>query len=168
VKKEIIMKIGTIIELNEAEQKLAMYLAEKRQRANERLRLAGKKFAKLGDLETHVDGVSAEIAFCRLFNIYPDTDVREDGEYPAADCRLPDGRTVDVKTTRLEDGRMMCVRWKKARVDMFALMVGVPPRFKYAGMITAADLLRPERIGDFGHGDTYAVTQEELEGMLLV
>lgn len=148
------------ITLNDAEQKLATYLAKLR---HAKARAAGKTDMQIGPQSSHetdLQGIGAEIAFCRMHNIYPDTEV---GHTPDADCLMSDGRTVDVKATKHANGHLLVARWKKAdAVDIYALMVGEFPCYRMAGVMPSGELLRDGRLKDFGHGKGYAASQSEL------
>jgi len=148
-----------VIILTEAEQRLARYLAQERPRRN---RAAGvKDQLSGGDAEAvELDGVGAELAFCRLMNVYPDltTEPRKGG----GDC-VVNGVTVDVKTTRYNNGQLI-VKEKvpKNHATVYALMVGRFPEYDYRGCALARDVLRPERLMKLGAGKVYAVDQEDL------
>lgn len=147
------------ITLNEAEQRLAKFLAKGRSDAN---RASNTQDCKIGGQSgelTDLDGIAAEIAFCKIHNVYPDLNL---DARPAADCILHNGASVDVKSTRYASGRLLAVRWKKPNVDMFALMVGVFPSYRYAGSLSAVELLSDTKLRDLGHGMTYAADQSEL------
>jgi hypothetical protein len=149
-----------IVELTNVEQRLARFLAKAR---HDNARSQGVKNSKMGDQsdeETDLEGVAAEIAFCRLFNVYPDLqlDIR-----PVEDCVLSNGRSVDVKSTTYTNGRLLVVRWKKPDVDLFALMVGQFPKYRYVGSMSAEELLREHRLKDLGHGEGYMADQKELQ-----
>jgi hypothetical protein len=148
------------ITLNDAEQKLATYLAKQR---HARARASGKTDRQIGPQSSHdtdLEGIGAEIAFCRLLNIYPDTDV---GHTPLADCVLPCGSTVDVKATKHQNGHLLVAKWKDPQgVHAYALMVGAFPAYRIAGMAPSHEVFKPDRLKNFGHGAGYAVGQEEL------
>jgi len=155
-----------VIILTEAEQRLARYLAQERPRRN---RAAGvKDQLSGGDAEAvELDGVGAELAFCRLMNVYPDlsTEPRRGG----GDC-VVNGVPVDVKTTRYNNGQLI-VKEKvpKHHATVYALMVGRFPEYDYRGCALARDVLRPERLTKLGDGKVYAVSQDDLvpwDGMI--
>jgi len=148
-----------IITLNEAEQRLAKFLAKGRSDANRASNTQDRKMGNQSGELTDLNGIAAEIAFCKIHNVYPDLEINV---HPAADCVLHSGEEVDVKTTRYASGRLLAVRWKKPNVDLFALMIGEFPSYRYAGSMTAAELLKDERLRDFGHGLGYAADQSEL------
>jgi len=147
------------VELTVAEQKLAQYLATKRHQAARKTGVKNSRIGPQSDEQTDLEGIGAELAFCKIMNIYPDLQF---GERPIEDAVLPDGRTVDIKTTQYKQGRLLAVPWKKPNIDLFALMVGTFPKYRFAGMMTADELLRTERLTDLGHGEGYAATQAEL------
>jgi hypothetical protein len=148
------------VTLNEAEQKLAQYLAKKRylsQRANG---VANMKMGPQSNEETDLEGISGEIAFCKLFNCYPDL-TGEPGPY---DTWMKDAGSVDVKTTHYERGRLLAVKHKDETPlpDIYALMIGKFPEYRFAGWAWAFDLIDPDRLTDLGHGPTYCLEQNEL------
>ena len=148
------------ITLNETEQRLAKFVALGRTKAARGNHITDCKMGNQSNEQTDLEGIAAEIAFCKIHNVYPDLNINA---RPAADCVLHDGTSVDVKATRYETGRLLAVRWKKTNVDMFALMVGEFPTYRYAGVMAAVELLRDERLRDFGHGLGYAADQSELQ-----
>lgn len=148
------------ITLNEAEQKLAVYLAKQR---HAKARANGKPDKQIGPQSSHetdLQGIGAEIAFCRMNNIYPDTEV---GHTPDADCIMADGKTVDVKATKHQNGHLLVARWKQpGAVGLYALMVGEFPTYRMAGVMPSDELLVDDRLKDFGHGKGFAASQKEL------
>jgi hypothetical protein len=152
--------------LSEAEQRLAKFLASARYH---NARRKGLHDAKMGDQSnelTDLEGIASEIAFCKLMNIYPDLDLDHTN---AADCFLRDGRAVDVKSTVYKSGRLLSVRWKDAsKVDVFVLMVGQFPKYRCAGFLESAELIKDERLTDFGHGTGYAAAQSDLKPVSLL
>jgi len=150
-----------IITLNTAEQKLARYLAAERQAY---ARKNGVKDCKIGTQsgeETDLEGIAAEIAFAKMHNCYPDLEI---GHRPPDDCMLHSGRSVDVKATRHAAGKLIAVRWKTESVDSFALMIGSFPSYRFAGMMTAKELLSADRLGTLPGGKvvSYLANQSEL------
>lgn len=149
-----------LIHLNEAEQRLAQYLAKSRYLKSRQMGLTDAKIGPQDNWATDLEGIGAELAFCKSHNIYPSMDV---GDLPDADAVLRDGRTVDVKATKYEHGHLLAVRWKGMNVDLFVLMVGEFPTYRCAGFMPSTELLQEKRLRDFGHGPTYAAAQNELK-----
>jgi hypothetical protein len=147
------------ITLNEVEIRLAKFVARKRY---ELARKNGRPNLRLGgqsDAETDLNGAAGEIAFCKAMNIYPNLITGEIDEY---DADIPYG-TVDVKTTKYRNGRLLAVRSKKMRqADLYALITGEIPHFRFVGMATGSELFKDENIKDLGHGSGYVLDQSEL------
>ena len=147
-----------VIVLTDAEVGIAKWIARKRYESN---RTAGVVDAKVGPqstTETDEIGVGAEIAFCKLCNVYPDLEVRP--RRGSADC-VRFGESVDVKATRYANGKLLAVRRKAVlAADVYALLIVEWPKFRFAGFARGADLLRPERLLQSGVG--YAIPQSEL------
>ena len=152
------------ITLNDAEQRLARFLAQSR---HKNARNRGITDAKIGDQSawaTDLEGIAAEIAFCKLKNVFPDTETNlPASDLPDADALVEQLGSVDVKATKVASGHLL-VRPNKTgkNIDTFALMIGECPTYRYAGWITAEELLRDETLKDFGYGDTHAMTQKDL------
>lgn len=151
-----------IISLNDAEKKLAQYLAKRRFEMN---RSCGVKDAKVGpqsNEETDLEGIAAEIAFCKANNIYPDLTIDNKS---SADCVLSNGLSVDVKATKYKNGHLLATARKAEikRPDIYALVVGEFPNYRIAGVMSAEELLKEERLKSFGYAPTYAASQSELK-----
>lgn len=149
------------IELNEAEQRLAHYLAKKRYM---NARNKGVHNAKMGDQSdelTDLEGIAAEIAWCKANNVFPDTTIAE--KLPTFDAIARTGERIDVKSTTYRNGHLLAVRWKGVgEVDVYCLVVGKFPVYCIAGYMDAADLLDESMLKDLGRGKGYAASQSEL------
>ena len=108
-----------------------------------------------------------ELAFCKMFNLYPDLDTDRMPPYPEFDAVLRDGWTVDVKTTRYDDGRLL-VDVRKGRkvdgVDFYCLMTGeFPGPYTFRGFMAKSVLVKPERKRVVSGHEAYAADQSELD-----
>lgn len=152
---------GTVVELCPVEQRLAKHIASERERINRASGVSNGRIGPQSDAETDLTGIGAELAFCRLMNVYPDLtlDLRAGGE----DCWWA-GRSVDVKGTRYPTGKLLAVPTKLNRdgAEVYALMTGTFPTYTFRGLAAKDALLRADRLTDLGHGSGYAMTQEEL------
>jgi len=162
-------KIGTEVSLNEIEQRLCVHVAKVRYAAN---RDGGVKnalnsantFDVMPTFEVDLEGYGAEVAFCKLFNVYPDFSFHlRDSERDFGDARLACGRVVDVKSTKYKTGRLLAPLWKNDAHDLYALMIGVFPTYKFVGFMKREDLRREERIGFINGGKAFLAPQEELK-----
>jgi hypothetical protein len=124
--------------LNPIEQKLVKHMAEQRQFMNRKQGAVNKKKnTSMTPMQTEIEGIAAEFAYCRILNLYPDIQV---DTRRLEDATLPDGRIVDVKTTRPHakyKPRLMVEASKKKGVNIYALMVGRFPEYRYAGYAEA-------------------------------
>lgn len=151
---------GMVVVLNEAEQRLARYLAAKRNQVCEDRGVENRRVGPQSDMESHLEGVGAELAYCKLMNVYPDTDT---DLWPDSDAITRYGDSVDVKTTRRPNGRLVMPLFKaNKQSDLYALMVGTFPKYQLVGILRAEEVFRQENVHDLGHGPCYAIGQEDL------
>lgn len=149
-----------MVELTAVEQRLAQHIARTRAAVNSARGVTDRKQGKQSAEEIELDGIAAEIAFCKLFNVYPDLQTEE---YQIADAVTPGMGRVDVKSTRYKSGKLVSIRTKKGKeADAYALMIGQFPRFQFAGWATADELIADENLTDVGRGPFYALAQEKL------
>lgn len=155
-----------IVTLSEDEQYIAKYLAKKRYQTS---RENGVFDAKKGDQSNEfvdLEGISGEMAFCKIFNVYPDMDIKVVNQTnDVGDC-VYKGYSIDVKTTAHKSGRLICATWKNDNVDIYALMVGQFPTYEFRGFAMAEALKREENLTDLGNpskGKVYALNQNQLK-----
>ena len=142
-------RIGDVVYLCYSERSVAASVGFQIYDANVRAGRVEMKASPGDGLTLTVEGVMGELAFAKLFNLYPPVAVLLRGDLPKFDTLLHDGRRVDVKTTRRPGGKMYVARHKgdTAGVDLYALMTGEPPGpWTYRGAMTRADLIVPGRI----------------------
>ena len=154
-------KRHTSVALNHMEYDLSIYLASRRYAGNRSHGIIDQKIGKQSVADTDIGGIGGEIAFCKLFNFYPDLSLspRRGG----CDCVTKSGRTVDVKHTPYNTGKLLAYRKEECAVDYYALMVGEFPEFDCRGYIPADALIRKENLRDMGYGYlSYTLSQEQL------
>ena len=147
--------------LNDSEQKLAIYVARKRYESSRKSGIVNAKKGPQSNEQTDLEGIGAEIAFCKMFNVYPDL-----GEgCPYADAWTLELGSVDVKATKWRKGRILAQPSKinLEKVDNYVLMVGQFPSYRYVGSASSEELLHPQSITDMGHGPVYALNQSQLK-----
>jgi len=134
-----------VIELTDAERRIAQWIAEERQRRNEAAGIRDRSNnPALPGAGPHVVGVPGELAFAKLFNVWPDLDTtpRSGG----ADCERF-GETIDVKTTGHPDEGLWAVTSKSAcPPDHYALMGGRNGKYQFHGFIRDDDLVKYGRV----------------------
>ena len=91
-------------------------------------------------------------------NLYPDF-----ATIPGKYDFLAHGMTVDVKTTRHKNGRLLVSSTKKiSECDTYVLVVGSMPRYEIIGWAYAPEIINKEHLGELGNGPVYMMDQSEL------
>ena len=113
---------------------------------------------------TNINGFGAELAFCRLWGFKFDfSTIEKENHFKKIDCILPDGRSVDVKQTKYENGMLAVpVNKKKTYVNLFALMTGVFPSYTFKGWTTYEYQIQKKNIINLGRGPGYCLPQSEI------
>jgi hypothetical protein len=153
------------VELNDAEQRLAAYLAKKRMRANRKHNITDQQISSLDKYDMEVNGIGAEIAFCKAANVYPDLTVATAANTrPVHDCVLND-KTWDVKTTTRKDGQLLVRKYKADEgklSDYYVLVTGEMPEYTVVGYANKDKIIHRRNLIDLGYGLTYALPQNQL------
>ena len=123
-----------------------------------------------GLYQMNLNGFGAELAFCRLCDIkFDNSTVDGENYFNKDDAIMKDGRTVDVKNTVYPSGRLLIrIGKEKKYVDIYVLMIGVLPNFRFSGYIDYKDIIKPELIKNFSRGDSYCLNQSDLNKYLLL
>ncbi|MCK5018703.1 MAG: hypothetical protein KAS32_16700 [Candidatus Peribacteraceae bacterium] len=159
---------GGSVNLEEFEQKLCRVISKYRFESN---RSHGVKNAKIGKQDnefTDLEGIGAEIAFCKLFNVYPSESLKiapvsSTTGNDKGDAILPFDLVIDIKATKYPNGKLLAVPWKTGKgIDYYALMIGEFPSYIFKGFMHRDELINNKRKGDLGHGETYIAEQHEL------
>ena len=120
--------------------------------------------------EMNLNGFGAELSFCRLCGVEFDSSTdQKESHFSNADAILKDGTTVDVKNTTYPNGKLL-VRTGKERklIDIYALVIGTFPVFKFSGWASYKDIIQQELIVDLGWGDSYCLPQTNLRKSLKI
>lgn len=159
------VKIGSVVELNDTEQRLARFVAASRTANNRGSGIFNGRRSEESDQEVDLHSFGAELAFAKLFNVYPDLSICLRSVKTGSDHgdAVLDGKRVDVKQTKYVKGRLLAIPDKKASVvDAYALVVGEFPKYTFRGFMRATDLIADKRLGDLGRGPAYLAEQHEL------
>lgn len=157
--------INNKVELNKSEQAICESIAKQRYENNRKNNVKDAKVGDQGNWETDLEGFGAEMAFCKLHNIFPDFTVSiRNSSQDDGDCVLGDLR-VDVKATKYQTGKLLAVPWKNNGVELYGLMIGTFPKYIFKGFMSAKELIKEERLGSLGYGKTYIAEQRELVGL---
>lgn len=163
------IKIGQSISLTTAERKLAHFIARNRNRNNRSFNVTNLKISGADAATVDLEGVCGEIAFCKLFNVYPDLDTDHEPPHPLHDCVIPPppGFRIDVKTTKYENGKLLVDARKGSKktggVDYYALMTGIfPGPYTFRGLIAREHIIQPNKLGLLCGYKSYMAEQSEL------
>lgn len=153
-----------IISMHPAELAVAYTLAVMRNSVARGHNVPDKQMGDQDPVEIDWDGIVGELAMAKAYNLFPDLTVspRSGGH----DLVGRNGKTIDVKTTRHKNGRLLAELGKESkRSDMYVLAVRSGATVLLAGWAPAALLLQDENIRDLGHGRGYALDQTDLRPM---
>lgn len=149
------------ITLSPSELSIAHTLAVMRNAANRGNGITDRQMGKQDPIEIERDGVAAEIAFAKAFNLFPDLTIQP--RKGGADVIGRTGSKIDIKATRIPNGRLL-VTPKKAgeETDVYVLAIIDGATVDLVGYLKSADVFQDANLGDVGHGKTYVVNQERL------
>ena len=147
---------------------MAHFVAKNRNSRNRSFNVSNLKISSADAATVDLEGVCGELAFCKLFNVYPDLDTDREPPHPLFDC-VVDGLRIDVKTTKWETGKLIVDARKGSKtngVDYYALMTGVfPGPYTFRGFIHRERLIVPSRLGsltNYRSFKSYIADQSEL------
>lgn len=149
------------IVLDETTQKIARLLAKARFNVARDAGVVNARKGPQSDWRTDLEGIGGEFAFCAIMNLWPDLTVgaRKGGH----DCLSPSGLKIDVKTTRYPTGHLLVGKNKfDTGTDVYVLMIGEFPRYRYVGWATEGEIISVANLGDLGHGEAFLLGQGSL------
>jgi hypothetical protein len=166
-----LLKTGTVYHLSNDEQKLIIKMAETI--CNQDRRYFVDKYKKdksMSLLEMNKNGFGAELAFCRLCKVtFDSSTVEKESHFNKVDATLPDGTTVDVKTTVHKNGKLIVRHGKEQKVvDVYALLTGTFPTFTFCGWISYEGIIKIEHTENLGWGNAYSLPQTKLNQALTI
>jgi hypothetical protein len=121
-----------------------------------------KQMGKQDPIQIERDGLLAEMAFGKAFNLWPDLSIfpRKGG----ADLIGRNGKRIDVKASRYKTARLAIHKDKQlGDVDVYVLAIVDDSSVDIVGYIEAEEALRAENLGDLGHGVGYVIPQDRLK-----
>lgn len=125
-------------------------------------RAAGVQDKKMGPqsgVSIDEDGMVAEYAFCKHFNLFPDlVPGPRSGTY---DC-IYMGKRIDIKSTRHANGRLLATLKDNPDVDVYVLGIIDGQTVHFPGYAKKSALCREENKTSLGHGVGYAMDQKDL------
>jgi len=108
-----------------------------------------------------IDGVVAEYCVAKMLNICPDLTVS--ARSGGADLTSSKGKTIDVKSTRHKNGRLLSTLKKVADpCDIYVLAIVDDKGADIVGWASNTKLFNETNKIDLGHGVGYRLNQEKL------
>lgn len=150
------------MEMTPVEANIAQTLAVMRHTVCRVNDVPDKQMGEQDPIQIDRDGVLAEMAFGKAFNLYPDFSI-----YPrkgGADLIGRNGKKIDVKATRYKTGRLLIhIEKEVTEVDIYVLAIVDGNTVDLVGYITAQDAMKEENIGDLGRGRGYVIERDQLK-----
>lgn len=162
---------GTSYTLSNSEQQMIVEMTESICKQDRSFFLNNFKIDKnMSFYEMNKNGFGAELSFCKIAQSKFDcTTIQKDNHFLKADTILNNGLSVDVKTTKYNSGKLLVrIGKEKKVVDLFALMIGTYPTYKFIGYAKFDEIINQENIMDLGWGKGYALPQEKLNKVLIL
>lgn len=149
------------IELTASEMAIANVVAAMRTTCNRAAGIVERKIGNHSSYQMDVDGFAAELAFCKAMNLNPDLAITN--QSLTHDCISRNGKTIDVKTTRCEGGRLLVTPNKKdSQTQIYVLVVGTPPAFNVIGWATKEEVFDARHFRELNGRWSYILEQSQL------
>ena len=95
------------VTLTEHEQRIAGVVAKEKYNVNRENNVQDAKKGEQSNEFVDLEGIAGEMAFCKIFNLYPDLEIKvTTQDTDAGDCIL-NGYKVDVKATSYDTARVI-------------------------------------------------------------
>lgn len=149
--------------LDPGEMAVAHYLASIRRLQNQSSGVDDqRRDNKMPAIALDVLGTVSELAWFKHRGVFPDMSLRP--RRGGADDVLPDGRTVDIKSTWRSAGKLVCKAdsRRQAKHDLFVLAVVNESCVEFVGYATGDELICPDTVEDLGHGPSHTLLQRQL------
>lgn len=146
--------------MDESECRIALHLAKCRNSVCRSNNIVDKQMGDQDAIQIDYDGMLAELAVAKQFNVYPDLSISP--RHGGADLTLR-GLKADVKASRYKKAHLCIHKDKDPKaVDMYILTIVDGQSVEIVGFIESKDAIRDENLGDLGHGEGYVIPQERL------
>jgi hypothetical protein len=150
------------ISLDPGELACARFIASYRELACAAAKLTDPHFSPdpFGD---KVAGVTAEIAFAKWANVFPDLTAPATAHSSDVVMGKDKDVRVDIKAVSHPDHRLIAPRWKQVdSCDLYVLALVRGAEVTLLGWVPSGDFIAPANLKDVGHGDCYVMTQKQL------
>lgn len=154
-----------MIELNAEEQRICRFIAKLRDENNRKNGVEDKRRADK-DRDLDLEGFGAEMAFCKMMNLYPDFDIGV--RSGSVDAFTKKGFGTDVKAIPYKykyNPLLIAPNHKegKTETEIYALMVGDFPKYQCVGWALGSELINDDNLKDLGHGKDFVMEKDKLK-----
>lgn len=159
-------KKNTSVTLDKGEQEVCKLIAKLRHAEARKVGIKNSKVGSQSNYSTDLEGIGGELALCKILNVFPYFSVFVRKTKEDKGDVIFKGKSIDVKTTKYDNGKLISPFWKKDsinNIDVYVLMTGTFPNYVYRGYMHSKDFIKKERLGNLGYGDTYIAEQDELK-----
>lgn len=121
------------------------------------------KMGKQDGSEADVMGVTAEYAFAKKFNCFPDfVPEARSGSYDG----ILKGHRYDIKSSNYKTARLLSTLKVNPDVDFYVLAIVDIKVVDIKGWAWKKDLIKDKNLVDLGHGKGYCLEQKDLRSFL--
>ena len=151
--------MSIVVTLSDPEMATCRMLGEMRSLVARGNNVKDRKMSDSAGHEIDVDGMIAEYAFCKHFNIFPD--LTPSPRSGSCDC-VYQGKRIDIKSTRHKDGQLLATMKNNLDIDVYVLAIIDGNTVNFPGYATKKELINPDNVTDLGFGKGYALKQNKL------
>ena len=152
------------VNLSREECEVVRYLGEARRRQNRSKGVSDKLVANEDPLQRDIEGIGAEFAFAKLYDLYPPMDIHP--RSGSADFII-NGRTIDIKQSDYNNARLIVPPYKLDSdkvCDSYVLATGKLPTYTFRGFARKEDICNPKNLLTL-RSLVYALSIKDLKPM---
>lgn len=148
-----------LVKLTCDEYEICKQIGEKRSMIARAAHVKDAKMGKQSGVEADIQGMVAEFAFAKQFNVFPDFGLSpRSGGYDG----ICEGMRYDIKSTKYKSGRLLCTKKYNKDVDVYVLAIVNQNEVDLVGYAYSYQLINDNNLINLGHGEGYALEQYEL------
>lgn len=148
-----------IVKLTTDEVEICKIVGQKRTYIARAASVKDQKIGNQNGVEADIQGMIAEFAFAKQFNVFPDFGLSpRSGGYDGI-CA---GVRYDIKSTKYKNGRLLCTKKYNKDVDVYVLAIVDNNEVNLVGYAYSYELINQDNLINLGHGEGYALEQYKL------
>ncbi|BAQ84570.1 hypothetical protein [uncultured Mediterranean phage uvMED] len=150
---------GIIVELTPDEVQFCQIYGRMRTVVSRGNNIVDTKMGNHDGAEGDVMGFMGEFAFAKQFNTFPDLGLSPKSGTPDG---LLKGERYDVKSSNIENARLLCTLKINPDVDFYVLAIVKSPTVEIKGWAWKSELVSDATKINLGHGEGYGLEQNQL------